>query len=480
MHQVQDRQTSRAGFRRCTIFYLVPIAASLAAITLALMPGLSPTTLGMAGAPDSAETAAWGLVPSSSQPPRVPGSASGSLTGMTMSKPSTTTTTAPRAPSTTTPPGSTTTTTPVSKALSPTTTTTTPVSKALSPTTTTTTAPKVPPTTTPPGSTGTSSAPAPIPSNCSTDVSASLTAHLDSLPSGAVFSSPAGACYLVDEGLDITHPLTMIGGTLEDESSTTTPTGSGHFRPIIEILDTSNVTISDMTIEGSNATGSYHPSRVGEAGIKVLSSSDVTLDNIRVTNTFGDGLELMADLGHRKATPDTGLVVNGYATTNAGRQGMTFAEVDHATLTNIHIVHPADAGFDFESDEPGLGSGNVAISNCTYDHGLNLIEHLTGPLSLTDCSGSSSVLILDRESDQPVTFTGGSLKCLVRSPRPCVHQSGGILTLSHMALTRIRSNEVMTEPAWSVVNGGHLSLVDVTVDGPMGIKDATSTVTLSE
>jgi hypothetical protein len=310
-------------------------------------------------------------------------------------------------------------------------------------------------------------------------VSASLTARLDALPSGAVFHSPAGACYLVDQGLEITHPLTMIGGTLEDDSTPTSPKRSNSFKPILEIVDTSHVTITDLTIEGANVTGGYHPAFVSGAGIKVLSSSEVTLDNITVSNTFGDGLELMADLGQRIATPDTYLVVNGYTTTNAGRQGMTFAEVDHATLDNIHIVHPADAGFDFESDEPGLGSGNVAVTNCTYDHGVNVIERLTGPLAFTDCSGAWSLNILDRVSDQLVTFTGGSLKCQVRSPQPCVHQRGGMVTLSHMALTRIATNEVMTEPAWKVTDGGHLSLLDTTVAGPRGIQDATSAVTIS-
>ena len=208
---------------------------------------------------------------------------------------------------------------------------------------------------------------------------------------------------------------------------------------------------------------------------KVISSTDVTLDDISVTDTFGDGLELVADLGHT-ARPDTNLTVNGYTTTDTGRQGMTFAEVEDATLTNVHIVRPADSGFDFESDVANLGSGNISISDCTYRHGLNVVEPLKGPLTLTNCTGSSAIHILDAKADQPVRMFGGSLTCAVRAPISCIRLSGGTLALTDMAILRQRSPDHMTEPAWKVVNGGALSLIDTSVVGPLGTHDATSTV----
>ena len=360
-----------------------------------------------------------------------------------------------------------------------TTTTTTTAPKSKTPTTTTTPALKTKPTNTTTTTTTTTTLPPPVVAdNCSTDVSAALTARLEALPSGAVFTAPAGACYQVDEGVVITHPLTIIGGTFRNESLLTTPRAGGHFRPIIEILETSDVTLSGITIEGANFNGAYHPLLVGEAGVKVLSSADVTLDNISVMDTFGDGLELVADLGH-SVRPDSDLVVNGYSTDDTGRQGMTFAEVEGATLTNVHIVAPADAGFDFESDEPHLGSGNISISDCTYQHGLNVVERLYGPLTLTNCSGGSDFYILDGGIRQPVRVSGGSLRCEVRAPIACIHLSGGSLTLTGMAITRHRSREKMTEPAWNVVNDGTLSLVHTSVVGPLGKHDATSRVLVS-
>lgn len=316
-----------------------------------------------------------------------------------------------------------------------------------------------------------------IPSNCSANVSSLLSAYLDSLPSGAVFTSPAGACYLVDQGVQITHPLTLIGGTFIDGTTASSPGDDQNFHPIIQIFDTTRVTVFDVTIEGQNVTGTYHPALVEQAGVKVVSSSDVTLDNISVSNTFGDGLELMADLGHRIATPDTNLVVKNYTTNNAGRQGVTLAEVSHATFTNIKVISPADDGFDFESDEAELGSGNIAISDCTFQGGFNVAEPLSGPVTVTGCTGAEWIEFFDHNSDQPVTFSNGTFECQVRAPISCIRQHGGQLTLSHMLLSRHPSKEVMTEPAWSVVNDGHLWLLDTTVIGPTGSAEAGSTVT---
>jgi hypothetical protein len=505
MHQVR-KDYGRPGHRNRKLACL-SLTAVLAAVVVAMLAGFSATAaVAIAGA--RAESAAWGLLPSSTtRAPRAQSSVFGSLAADSVSSQSTATTAPPKTTKTTVPPTTTTTTAPAkstttttapaksttttttgpkpspstttttaaaaAKAVPPTTTTTTIAPRDAAPTTTTTTPPPPGPAVTPPP------LPAAIPTDCSVDVSAALTARLDALPSGAVFTAPAGACYQVDEGLEITHPLTLNGGTFEDDSSLTT-VGLSHFRPIIEIDDTSQVTIKHVSLEGGNLNGRYHPDLVNEAGIKVVSSSNVTLDDVTVANTFGDGLELVADLGHDIYTPDTDLTVNGYTTTNAGRQGITLAEVRYAVLTNINIVHPDFDGFDFESDIQGLGAGNVAISDCTYDHGINIVEPLKGPLSVTDCSGTLAAYLMT--SGQTITFSGGSLECAVVAPIACIHEFGGTVILSHMAITRDphRAWEVPTTPAWHVVHGGHLELIGTTVVGPTGSADSGSKVTTSK
>lgn len=463
---------------------ILPLVAVLASVALALTTVASIVSLNVASAtvPAAASVPATVLYSSTvrhtsgiSSAPSILGQPAEPTTlpaAHSPMPPATTTTTTITATTTTSTAATATTTSPTSPTTVPTTTTTT-VTPA-----TTTTRPKA-------TTTGARATTAPvvartlIPADCSTDVSTSLSAYLDAMPPGSVFSSPPSACYLVNEGLTITHSLTLIGGVFDDESSVRTPSGPGRHRPIIQILDASYVTVSDITVVGANAEGNFNPLLVDLAGVKVLSSSHVTLNNIKVMNTFGDGLELVADLGHQIYTADRYLTVNGFTTRNAGRQGITFAAVKNATLTNVHVYSPAADGFDFESDVQGQGSGNVAITDCSFQHGLNVVESLMGPVSLTRCTGASWVAVQGSPFNQPVTFTDSSLKCENRAPIPCISVRGATVTFNRMTVSRHRLyNEVMTEPAWYVSRGGHLTMIDTMVTGPTGSNSIGSTVTI--
>ncbi len=314
-----------------------------------------------------------------------------------------------------------------------------------------------------------------IPSDCSGDVSATLGAYLDSLPPGATFASPPSACYLVNEGLKIIQPLTIMGGTFRNDSTTRSTTGYGGLKPVIKVYDTTHVTLAGLLIEGANLTGTYHAHLDTGAGVKIISSSDVTLTDITTQNTFGDGLELVGDLTNHIGTPVSGLVVNGFSSTNAGRQGVTLADVFEATLTNVHIVSPADGAFDFESDEAGMGSGYVAISDCTYGH-VNLAEYFTGPITFTNCTGGG-IYLGSPHSMAPITFFDDSLSCQDRAPKACIVQYGGSLTISHTTILRRQPDKRFTEPVWSVHTRGRLAFVATSIVGSFGWQDLTSAVT---
>jgi hypothetical protein len=251
----------------------------------------------------------------------------------------------------------------------------------------------------------------------------------------------------------------------------------GALQPIIQIKDTSDVSVEGVHVLGANVAGGYHARLVGEAGVKIMSSSDVTLTGITATDTFGDGLELVADLTDHITTPVTGLTVEGYTIVNAGRQGVTVAEVADSTLDHLNVISAADAGVDFESDIPEMGSGHVSITNCVDDKGFNLVEFLSGPVTISDCSGFHHVGIRSLESDAPIRIEGGTLGCKRDDPVPCIDQTGGSLTLTGVAVTRTVGTIGIKEPVWSVIDGGNLRFVRSTVASPMGTVDSTSSVT---
>jgi len=199
-----------------------------------------------------------------------------------------------------------------------------------------------------------------------------------------------------------------------------------------------------------------------------IAGPNVTLTGVTAKNTFGDGLELVADLSHRIATPVTGLIVDGYTTVAAGRQGVTIAEVSGATLNHVNVVGPADSGFDFESDIPGLGAGNVTITNCTNDHGFNFVETLTGPITISSCTGFHHVHLSNTKSPGHVYVVGGLMTCKRSAVEPCIAQTGGWLTFTGVVVQRLGTAKDITAPMWSVTSGGQLRFVRSQLDTGFG------------
>jgi hypothetical protein len=328
-----------------------------------------------------------------------------------------------------------------------------------------------------------------IASDCSVDVSASLDAYLASLPDGGVLSSPAGACYLVNEGIRITHPLTLAGGTFTDDSSTVPARKPDHspspLYPIIDILDTHNVTVENVHVLGANVDGSYHRHLVNNAGIDVLSSDQVTLTNIVSTDTFGDGLELWTNWP-TSGRPDTSVHVNGYTVIRAGRYGFTPAYVKYSTFNNVHVASAADAAWDFESDTAGTGSGYITITNCSvYTHAetaFNIIEGLSGPVSFSNCTGSGHINFKPGGPSAPVTISNSTID-LPRTdpgtPPAGIFDQGGTLTLNNDTFNRLAGTSPLTGPAWRAVGHATLIINHSTVAKPLGTNAATSTVTVN-
>ena len=388
-----------------------------------------------------------------------------SVTTTTVTKVTTSTvasTTSTTAPKTTT----TTTVVPVTTNTTPPTTTTAPTA---APSTPTTTVPSTPSSAAPTTSTTTVPGPASFDTTCSQPATPNLQTYLDSLPDGSVFRSSTTACYLVPLGIVLTHPITIVGGTFYDTTDTRTAgTLYNSLKPIILIKGTSRVSLSGVTAMGTNIGGDFAHRLVGQAGIKIMSSNNVTLTDVTAKNTYGDGLELVANFGNPVHTPVTGLSVEGFTTINAGRQGVTLAEVSSSVLNHVNVINPADAGFDFESDLAGVGSDNVTISNCTDTAGFRLNEFFSGPINITGCTGFHHVSLISPTSNAPITFTGGTLLCKRAIIQPCIDQNGGSLTFVGVTIDRMPGVDKITELTWSVYNSGALSFIRSPITTPTG------------
>ena len=387
-----------------------------------------------------------------------PRSTTTSTTTVTTQPTTVTTTTVTRVTPTTTTTTATTSTTQPIKATTTTTTTTVPVAPATTAPTTTQPTPKITPKTTTTTTTAPSPGPASFDPTCTKSALPNLQDYINSLPTGSVFQSSTTACYLVPDGILLSKPITIIGGTFYDplveRLTNVRPYGALH--PIIFIKNTSHVTLSGVSVLGANTNGGYHADLVGEAGVKIMSSSDLVLTGVSAKNTFGDGLELVADFTDHINTPVNRLSVDGFTTIDAGRQGITVAELTNSTLNNLNVISPADSGIDFESDLPYQGSGNVAITNCVNEAGFNMVEYYTGPITVTNCTGFHHVTLRTDQKITPITFVGGTLTCKRAVPQPCIDVTGGSLTFTGVTIARMPGVIKISTPVWSVERAGTL------------------------
>jgi hypothetical protein len=225
------------------------------------------------------------------------------------------------------------------------------------------------------------------------------------LPPGGTFRGTG--CY-VTNGILITKPVVIDGGVYHDHVDTNS--GDGTVHPIIRVKDTMDVTIRNVALIGANNEGGFHPQLVGQAGFDILSSDNVSILNVSVKNTFGDGLTAFANFG-KDNRPTSGLVVDGLSITNAGREGITMGYAIDSTLNRITVNSAFGDGWDFESDLPGIGSGNILVSDSRSTKGVRLIEALHGPVTFENCRCQRHVTVMDEAaaSGQAVTFNGGSV-----------------------------------------------------------------------
>lgn len=314
------------------------------------------------------------------------------------------------------------------------------------------------------------------PLECRRDPSSAIAA----LPPGAVFNGN-GACFTLRNGLEITTPdVTVENATFNDRLRG--ERSDGGVKPIVRIKDSSGVTLSNLVLNGRNLTGRYHANSVGQEGVQVLSSANVSLTNITTNYTFGDGLILGFQPGH---PPSTNVTVNGYTVNHAGRQGITLAYATNSTLNDVTVNASADAGWDFESDLTGVGSGNLTINRPEGHKGFLFQSTLTGPITVnsSNFSGDVAVVRSSAASGQPITFNSGTI--LIRNRFSGPIQAGitvdgpGDLAFNGVAIGRQPAATPPTGPAWAAFDGADITFARCLLTPPLGVKDRSSTVTVT-
>jgi parallel beta helix pectate lyase-like protein len=210
------------------------------------------------------------------------------------------------------------------------------------------------------------------------DVTSALNAFFKSVPAGTTVDLPSGAQYRTEGPLELTglHNVTIDGhgATLfaQTDGSGIAPTAPRYraawprLREHITILRGVGLTIRNLTIRGANSNGGYHAALEGQAGIAVYRSHGVVIDNVHVTDTYGDGVYvagMSTDIAVRQSQFDT-----------IGRQGVGVVNASAVVIERNQFDHVARSVVDLEPASPRWTVQNVhARNNTVHDFGNFLL-----------------------------------------------------------------------------------------------------------
>ena len=203
--------------------------------------------------------------------------------------------------------------------------------------------------------------PAAIDSTGRTDVSAAMAAFLRTVPNGAFVELRPHARYRMERTLSIAgrHHLTLDGNGAMFFA--TTP-GDAR-RTSVRISSSAHIAIRDLVVRGANPHGgtsreAYEPAREHQHGFEILSTSDVALVDVTVTDVYGDFVYL-GRTGHGAWTNQ--MLVRGSHFARNGRQGVSPIAARNVLIERTGINQVRRATFDFEPMGAKAGVDHVTI-----------------------------------------------------------------------------------------------------------------------
>ncbi len=329
--------------------------------------------------------------------------------------------------------------------------------------------------------------PSSIDSSCRTDVSEQLQAWLNTLKAGSTWHVRPGACYLVNDGIDIFEPdhLTIDGGTFERTTSETDWS-------TIDVVGGSYTTLEHMRIKGPHMAHTYLAPHAFESGIILTGTISTTLHDISVYDVWGDALTLspfraggrLHDESGDIVRPNEDLTVDGFDVDGTGRAGMGLISVVGATIRNVTMSNIADDDFDLEADQPTEQSRRITIDGCSVAPGGLLFFSnqglgdgaSTGDVTVENCTmdfeQGGAAILSENERGQPgtrgpFTFEHDVIRCSALAPVACMQLSGTRVTIidSRILFATLLLPDKPTEAVYSIWHGSTVALIDDTVTG---------------
>lgn len=171
---------------------------------------------------------------------------------------------------------------------------------------------------------------------------------------------------------------------------------------VFSLAHANNVTIRGGNIVGDRTT---HTGVTGEwgFGIIVRSSDNVLIENVKVSNCWGDGVAIAYNHGeyntngHIDPTPNTNITLRRVVSDNNRRQGLTIGSGENISILNCTFSNtngtPPQCGIDGEPNAGKPTIKNLIISQCLFHNNANddIVLGLCEGVQILNCRCTNSV-----------------------------------------------------------------------------------------
>jgi hypothetical protein len=207
-----------------------------------------------------------------------------------------------------------------------------------------------------------------ITSNCSAPVEGKLMAWLATLPAGSTVRFAANGCYGQDGTITLTGRKGLVLDGRGAEFRALTP-GDSH-RANWRFVRGSDLTVQNMAVRGSDPQGAYDPIIEWQHGYSIEGVQGMTLTNVQVRETWGDGI----DLWHGADSPACGddassarnIKISGATLERNGRQGLAVVDAEWVTLQGSTVGPVAWSSVDLETDDDCEIARHVTIDQNSF------------------------------------------------------------------------------------------------------------------
>lgn len=212
-------------------------------------------------------------------------------------------------------------------------------------------------------------APLAIASDCSADVTSSLTSWIASLPSGSTAQLRSGGCYRVEGTIELRDRSGLViegnGATLR-----ATTTGGSH-RAHLRFIYGSDLAVHNLTLVGANSDGgtaaAYHDDLQYQNGIELRGVSGAIISGVKVHNVYGDCFYL--GVGYDSTTWSRDLVVRDSECLRNGRQGVALTATENVVIAGNRFDQIGLIGVDIEPNGGTDGVRNVLVTGNSFGTG---------------------------------------------------------------------------------------------------------------